>query len=92
MSAIDILPMEYPVDEHYGDIRTHLNQMGCPIGWNDLFIASHARSLGLILVTDNIREFSRVPGLTVVNWIDRTPDTRHYSKTRSMSFPVPSKD
>lgn len=69
LSVLDILPLESPVDEHYGDIRTHLNQMGQPIGWNDLFIAAHARSLDLILVTDNRREFSRVPDLKVVNWL-----------------------
>lgn len=69
LSIMDILPLDYPVDEHYGDIRAHLNRTGHPIGWNDLFIAAHARSLGLILVTDNIREFSRVPGLSVENWL-----------------------
>ena len=72
LSVMDILPLEYPADEHYGEIRAHLNRMGHPIGWNDLFIAAHARSLGLILVTDNIREFSHVPGLTVVNWLDQS--------------------
>ena len=72
---MDILPLEHPADEHYGEIRAHLNRMGHPIGWNDLFIAAHARSSGLILVTDNIREFSRVPGLTVVNWLDQSIKT-----------------
>ncbi|MFH0727176.1 MAG: PIN domain-containing protein [Pseudomonadota bacterium] len=69
LSVIDILPLEPPVDEHYGAIRTDLNQMGMPIGWNDLFIAAHARALNLILVTDNIREFYRVLGLRVENWL-----------------------
>jgi tRNA(fMet)-specific endonuclease VapC len=69
LSVLDILPLESPVDEHYGDIRAHLNQMGQPIGRNDLFIAAHARSLDLILVTDNTREFSRVPDLKVENWL-----------------------
>jgi tRNA(fMet)-specific endonuclease VapC len=69
LSVIDILPLESPVDENYGEIRSHLNQLGQPIGWNDLFIAAHARSLDLILVTDNISEFSRVPGLKVENWL-----------------------
>jgi tRNA(fMet)-specific endonuclease VapC len=69
LSVIDILPLESPVDEHYGDIRSYLNQLGRPIGCNDLFIAAHARMLDLILVTDNIREFSRVPGLKVENWL-----------------------
>ena len=69
LSVIDILPLESPVDEHYGDIRSYLNQLGQPIGWNDLFIAAHARTLDLVLVTDNIREFSRIPGLKVENWL-----------------------
>jgi tRNA(fMet)-specific endonuclease VapC len=69
LSVIDILPLESPVDEHYGDIRSYLNQLGQPIGWNDLFIAAHARTLDLILVSDNIREFSRIPGLKVENWL-----------------------
>lgn len=65
LSAMEILPLEPPVDEHYGEIRAYLNQIGQPIGWNDLFIAAHARSLNMILVTDNIREFSRVPELEI---------------------------
>ena len=69
LSVIDILPLESPVDEHYGDIRSYLNQLGQPIGWNDLFIAAHARTLDLILISDNIREFSRIPGLKVENWL-----------------------
>ncbi|MBU1171728.1 MAG: type II toxin-antitoxin system VapC family toxin [Proteobacteria bacterium] len=69
LSVIDVLPLESPADEHYGDIRAHLNRMGQPIGWNDLIIAAHARSLNLILVTDNVREFSRIPGLAVENWL-----------------------
>lgn len=69
LSVLDILPLESPMDEHYGDIRAHLHQIGQPIGSNDLLIAAHARSLGLILVTDNIREFSRVPDLSVDNWL-----------------------
>lgn len=69
LSVMDILPLESPVDEHYGEIRAHLNQVGRPIGGNDLFIAAHARSLDMILVTDNIREFSRVPGLKVETWL-----------------------
>lgn len=69
LSVIEILPLESPVDEHYGDIRAYLHQLGQPIGGNDLLIAAHARSLGLVLVTDNFREFSRVPGLSVENWL-----------------------
>jgi tRNA(fMet)-specific endonuclease VapC len=69
LSVMEILSLESPVEEHYGDIRLHLNRMGQPIGGNDLWIAAHARCLGLAVVTDNIREFSRVPGLKVENWL-----------------------
>jgi tRNA(fMet)-specific endonuclease VapC len=69
LSVMDVLPLEPPAESHYGEIRNHLNRMGQTIGGNDLFIAAHTRSLDLILVTDNIREFSRVPGLKVENWL-----------------------
>jgi len=69
LSVLDILPLAVPVDEHYGEIREHLNRIGQPIGWNYLLIAAHARALGLILVTDNVKEFSRVPDLRVENWL-----------------------
>lgn len=62
--------LDYPEEaaSHYGYIRATLKQKGAMIGANDLFIAAHARSLGLILVTNNLREFTRVPGLVVENW------------------------
>jgi tRNA(fMet)-specific endonuclease VapC len=69
LSAISILSLEEPADRHYAEIRTYLHHIGQPIGHNDLLIAAHARSLDLILVTHNELEFSRVPGLTVENWI-----------------------
>lgn len=69
LGALEILPLESPADRHYGEIRAHLTRRGELIGQNDLFIAAHARSLGLILVTANENEFSRVPGLTVENWL-----------------------
>ena len=56
--------------EHYGQIRASLNRVGQPIGNNDLWLAAHARAEGWILVTNNEREFIRVPGLQVENWID----------------------
>lgn len=52
----------------YGAIRAGLKKQGTMIGANDLFIAAHARCLGLVLVTNDTREFQRVPGLTVENW------------------------
>ena len=53
---------------HYGEIRTHLKNRGLIIGANDLFIAAHAQSLKLTLVTNNTREFHRVPDLKTENW------------------------
>ena len=70
LSAIDILPFEAPADAHYGEIRAHLETSGQPISANVLLIAAHARSLGLVMVTHNIREFARVPGLVVEDWLD----------------------
>jgi tRNA(fMet)-specific endonuclease VapC len=68
MSVLDVYPIERPVEEHYADIRAHLERKGQPIGSNDLWIAAHARSLGMVLISDNEREFARVPGLTFENW------------------------
>jgi len=71
LGQLDIVPYEGPADRHYADIRNTLERRGTPIGPVDLFIAAHARSLDLTLVTDNIREFSRVEGLKLENWIER---------------------
>jgi tRNA(fMet)-specific endonuclease VapC len=54
---------------HYGDIRAALERKGAPIGVNDLHIAGHARSEGLTLVTNNLKEFERVEGLRLENWV-----------------------
>lgn len=69
LDQLEMLPLESPVEEHYADIRGTLERAGTPIGPNDLLIAAHARALGLTLVTANVREFSRVPGLAVENWL-----------------------
>jgi len=63
------LPLDQPVDEHYADIRATLERTGTPIGSHDLFIAAHARSRDLTLVTQNGREFVRVPKLRVEDWL-----------------------
>jgi len=55
--------------EHYGYVRATLSQQGLPIGNNDLWIAAHALAEGWTLVTNNLREFSRVPGLSAENWV-----------------------
>lgn len=65
---IPALPLETKVAQHYGRVRTDLERKGLPIGAYDLLIAAHALSLGLTLVTNNLREFRRVEGLKVENW------------------------
>jgi tRNA(fMet)-specific endonuclease VapC len=55
---------------HYGQIKAYLAKAGTPIGPYDLLIAGHARALGVTLVTNNRREFDRVPGLSVENWLE----------------------
>ena len=69
LGALQVLPFESPAGEFYGRIRVELEALGKPIGSNDLLIAAHALSFGHILVTDNTREFSRVRGLKVENWL-----------------------
>ena len=69
LSALQILPLEEPADRRYGELRRELEQRGESIGPNDMLIAAHALSVGLAVVSGNLREFSRVPGLKVENWL-----------------------
>lgn len=69
LNAIEILPLEAPADRAYGDLRARLEMAGVPIGGNDMLIAAHALSTACSIVTDNEREFGRVDGLTVLNWL-----------------------
>ena len=69
LSEIQVVPFDGKAAQEYGSIRAELTARGTPIGANDLLIAAHARSLGLTLITNNGREFERVPGLTVENWV-----------------------
>jgi tRNA(fMet)-specific endonuclease VapC len=69
LNALTVLPLDEPADQHYADIRSALERAGPPIGNHDLFIAAHARSRGLTLVTHNTREFERVSGLRVEDWL-----------------------
>ncbi len=62
-------PLDENAGKHYGSIRAQLKKDGTPIGNNDLLIAAHARSINAVLVTNNVREFERVPNLVVENWI-----------------------
>jgi len=66
------IPVEFPTPEtalHYGQIRAQLERAGTPIGANDLWIAAHALSYDMILVSNNIKEFQRVPDLKLENWV-----------------------
>ncbi len=68
-SRLEVLPYGAKAAQHYGAIRASLEKLGQPIGVNDLHIAGHARSEGLVLVTNNVSEFMRVPGLQAENWV-----------------------
>ncbi len=68
-SRLEVLPYGCKAAQHYGAIRSSLEKIGQPIGVNDFHIAAHARSEGLILVTNNVRELSRVPALQFENWL-----------------------
>ncbi len=68
LSLLTLAPMPTSAAHDYGDIRAYLERRGQLIGPNDLWIAAHARSAGLTLITNNEREFRRVPGLSVENW------------------------
>lgn len=69
VSQIPVLPLPIEVAGHYGDIRAQLAGQGSMIGANDLWIAAHARAQDLVVVTNNTREFKRVRGLKVENWV-----------------------
>ncbi len=66
---IPALPISTETGEFYGKIRSKLEKQGTPIGNNDLWIAAHALALGVVLVTNNVKEFRRVPHLKVDNWV-----------------------
>ncbi|MDD4929830.1 MAG: type II toxin-antitoxin system VapC family toxin [Gallionella sp.] len=70
VSRLAVLPYDDKAAWQYGNIRASLEKAGQTIGVNDLHIAAHARSNGLTLITNNLREFERVPGLMLENWVD----------------------
>ncbi len=70
IARLDVLPFNTQDSAHFGQLRAELAAIGKPIGPYDTMIAGHARSEGLILVTNNLKEFSRVPGLRVENWVN----------------------
>lgn len=67
-AAFQVPPMDARASLHYGEVRARLERQGSPIGANDTWIAAHALALEAVLVTNNVREFSRVPSLMVENW------------------------
>ncbi|WP_436395658.1 type II toxin-antitoxin system tRNA(fMet)-specific endonuclease VapC [Acidithiobacillus ferriphilus] len=68
-ARLEVLEYGSEAAKHTGQIRAELARIGKPIGPYDQMIAGHARSRGLIVVTNNLREFERVPGLRVVDWV-----------------------
>ena len=69
-SRLQVLPYGPKAAQHYGAIRAALEKLGQPIGVNDMHIAAHARSEGLVLVTNNLAEFARVLAIETENWVD----------------------
>lgn len=70
LRRVAVIALDAPVDSIYAELRADLERRGVPIGGNDLWIASHALALDRTLVTANTREFSRVPGLRIENWVE----------------------
>jgi tRNA(fMet)-specific endonuclease VapC len=69
VARLEVLPFGDKAAAHYGQLRAELERAGTPCGPHDMQIGGHARSEGLILVTNNMRGFARMPGVRVENWI-----------------------
>ena len=69
LEVIPVLPFPVSAADTYGKIRSYLEKRGTPIGMMDMLIAAHAKTENLILVTNNTREFERVPDLKLENWV-----------------------
>ena len=69
IARLEVAPFEEHASEHFGQLRAELYRIGQPIGPYDMMIAGHARAMGLILVSNNLKEFERVPGLRLENWV-----------------------
>ena len=70
ISILDVLPFDDLAAGKYGEICAHLQKIGKPIGTMDMLIAGHAKAEHMILITNNVREFERVPGLEIENWAE----------------------
>lgn len=71
LAVLEILPLDSPADAYYAKLRWQLERAGMPIGPNDMLIASQALAMNLTVVTANVREFRRVHGLSVENWLEQ---------------------
>lgn len=71
VSRLLVIAWDEQAANHYGAIRAALEKAGTPVGAMDMLIAAHARSMGATLVTNNQREFERIDGLAVQNWVDQ---------------------
>ncbi len=69
VAPLEILPYGDEAAKYYGDLRAHLEKRGNPIGSLDMLIAAHALSISVTLVTNNEKEFNRVPNLNIENWV-----------------------
>jgi tRNA(fMet)-specific endonuclease VapC len=69
VARLDVLPFGDKAAVHYGQVRAELERAGTPYGPHDMQIGGHARSEGLIIVTNNLREFARMPGIRAENWV-----------------------
>jgi tRNA(fMet)-specific endonuclease VapC len=69
VARLAVLPFDSKAAIHFGQLRAELERAGTPCGAYDIQIGAHARSEGLVVVTNNLREFSRMPGLRVENWV-----------------------
>jgi tRNA(fMet)-specific endonuclease VapC len=69
LETVQVLPLPLEAAAHYGEIRAELERSGRSIGVNDTWIAAHARALNWVVVTNNEREFARVRGLRIENWV-----------------------
>ena len=70
IDAVPVVPFDPTAAVHFGELKAHVFKAGTPIGPLDLLIGAHARSLDMTLVTNNRREFDRIPGLRVENWAE----------------------
>ena len=69
VAPLEILSYDDEAAQYYGDLRTHLEKQGTPIGSLDMLIAAHALSIACILITNNEKEFIRIPNIKIDNWV-----------------------